>query len=184
MKMRLLTALVAAGCFSQMAQADGTLTTGSITNQTTATATVTINQPVTLENTLTPESGLKAGQVITEDTVQIAKGNLKIMEAGAKARLAIYGGPPNKDLLTKVYAVGHEGDGEYELDYTIAPTPSDIESGFKGFETSDGVYYVSNNDINSLEYGVFIQGKGTIKVLKAPKAGNYVISTTGAVYNP
>ncbi|MDJ0034048.1 MULTISPECIES: hypothetical protein [Pantoea] len=178
MKMHLLTALVTAGCFSQMAVADDTLTTGSITNQTTATATVTINQPVTLENTLTPETGLKAGQVITEDTYEIAKGNLKIMEAGAKARLAIYAAP--KGSLTKVYAVGHEGDGEYELDYMTMPT-SPPESDFKAFETSDGYYYVSNNDINSLEYGVFLQGE---KASKAPKAGNYVISSTGAVYNP
>ena len=176
MKMRLLTALVAAGCFSQMAQADGTLTTGSITNQTTATATVTINQPVTLENTLTPESGLKAGQDIDGAAI-LAKGNLKIKESGVTARLAIKMAEDENTSLT-TYAEGHENEDEYKLTYVAGPTSPAIEKS-KVFLTSDGVYDVTDDDVSSMDYMVI-----TNTNKKMPKAGNYVISITGAVYNP
>ena len=170
MKMRLLTALVAAGCFSQMAVADmGELTTGSITNQTTATATVTIKQPVTLENTLTPE--LKAA----EDKLQIAKGNLKIMETGVKAKLAIKSSPDDAYVSFTAYAAGHDGDGDYKLEYVAIP--EDLDS-FSQYSTSDGFYLVSNNEVSGFNYIVYNRDDSL------PKAGNYVISVTGAVYNP
>jgi len=176
MKMRLLTALVAAGCFSQVTVANAVgLTTGSISNQTTATATVTLNQPITLENTLTPESGLKVGQEATPGELRLAKGKLAIKEAGVKARLALKAGESETVPFT-VYATGHENDDEYKLAYAVLPTDRDY-SAFDDF-LADGYYFVKNDEVNSLDYDVVLYTP------KAPKAGSYVVSATGAVYNP
>ncbi|PKC36131.1 hypothetical protein V462_11050 [Pantoea ananatis 15320] len=173
MKIRLLTALVAAGCFSQMAMADNLLT-GSITDETTATGTVTLTQKITLENTLTPLQGLKAGtSTTTLETSKIATGNLKIKEAGVKARLAIeWEKIGNQSFAT--YATGHENDDQYKLEYNVYPILTDSDTIFK----SDGIYVVSKTDVSSLDY--VVKNKG----LKLPKAGDFVISVTGAVYNP
>lgn len=175
MKTRLLTALIAAGCFSPMAMATS-LSTGSITNETTATGTVTLNQKITLENSLTPLQGLKAGaSTPTFATTKIATGNLKIKEAGVKARLAIkWQNPGYKHFVT--YATGHENDSAYKLEYNVPPTSEDTDS----FETSDGMYILSKTDVSSFDYVVNSVGAD----MKLPKAGNYVISVTGAVYNP
>ena len=71
MKMRLLTGLIAAACFSQAASA-AELSNGTISNQTIATADVMFSQPSTLENTLTPIAGLKAGASDDNRATQIA----------------------------------------------------------------------------------------------------------------
>ncbi|WP_338506722.1 hypothetical protein VRB95_00675 [Erwinia aphidicola] len=175
MKIRLLTALVAAGCFSQMAMATS-LSTGSITNKTTATGTVTLTQKITLENTLTPLQGLKAGtSTSTMADSKIATGNLKIKEAGVKARLAIkWQNPGYESFVT--YATGHDGDDHYKLEYNVPPTSQDTDS----FVTSDGMYILSKTDVSSWDYVVNSTGRN----MKLPEAGNYVISVTGAVYNP
>lgn len=178
MKARLLTALVAAGCFSQMAVAavaDDTLTTGDITNKTTATATLNINQPVTLENTLTPEPGVRAGlKSDGSKEVVLATGKLAIKEAGAKARLALLGISTSRELF-ETYAAGHEGDDEYKLSYVVSP--NDRDDSYSTFTQPDGEYFVKKNAVNSINYSV-------LALFGTPKAGNYVISATGAVYNP
>jgi len=174
MKKCLLTALVAAGCFSQMAEAK-MLTTGSVNNKATATATVTINQTVTLENTLTPLTGLMAGKEIqNEKQATLAMGKLAIKETGVKAQLAVMGASAS-DTLFKTYATGHENDDAYMLEYRAhfeKNIPSDVLS------ASEGTYVVTSKDVNSVEYGVYTADT------KFPKAGNYVISITAGVYNP
>ena len=174
MKKRLLTALVAAGCFSQMAVA-ADLTTGSITNKTTATATVTINQPVTLENTLTPVTGLTAGQPLGPSGVILAKGKLTIKESGVKARLAVMDGIDDAGTPFKTYATGHENDDEYMLQY-LAGFSTNFASDI--LSASEGIYSVTSEDLNSAEYYVVATNK------ELPKAGNYVVSVTAGVYNP
>ncbi|MCH9299854.1 MULTISPECIES: hypothetical protein [Pantoea] len=172
MKTRLLTVLVAAGCFSQMAVADD-LTTGSITNQTTQTATVTISQPITLENTLIPETGLKTGQ---SGMITLATGKLAIKESGVKARLALLikssEGEPNTVVT---YATGHEKDDNYKLTYSIGIGDAAVTDDFK---VPDGNYRVVRNESSSLNYVLQSNSTGL------PKAGYYVVSVTGAVYNP
>ena len=175
MKKRLLTALVAAGCFSQMAVAADDLTTGSITNKTTATATVTINQPVTLENTLTPLTGLTAGKELKgADDGILAMGKLAIKETGVKARLAVMGGI-DRDTPLKTYATGHENDDAYMLRY-FAGFPTNIASDV--LFASEGAYDVTSEDVSSVEYAVASMDN------TLPKAGDYVISITAGVYNP
>ncbi|MHC3774445.1 hypothetical protein ACYDMD_19745 [Pantoea agglomerans] len=173
MKMRLLTALVAAGCFSQMAVAS-LVTTGSIVNKTTATATLTLNQPITLENTLTPVEGLKGGaSTPTLATGLIANGNLKIKETGVTAHLALNTSTPgNNSFVT--YATGHENAADYKLEYRVYPKSSDTDY----IVTSDGEYIFSTNNVNNFGYTV------SAIASKLPKAGSYVISVTGGVYNP
>ena len=175
MKKRLLTALVAAGCFSQMAVA-ADLTTGSITNRTTATATVTINQPVTLENTLTPLTGLTAGKELkVADDIILAMGKLAIKEPGVKARLAVMGSI-DRNTPFKTYATGHENDDAYMLRYEAEFKNSSIHK--DELYASEGAYDVTREDVNSVEYIVACVGE------VFPKAGNYVISITAGVYNP
>ncbi|KAF6660655.1 hypothetical protein HFD91_11655 [Enterobacteriaceae bacterium EKM102V] len=173
MKARLLTVLVAAGCFSQMAFA-ASFSSGTIDNKTTATATVTLNQQITLENTLTPVKGLIAGtSVPTRDAALLANGNLKIKEPGVKAQLAVkIHGPGASESV--VYATGHEGDPDYALNYRLFPITSD---GTNEMDTPDGTYYFTKVPTDNLVYTVNTMSD------KLPKAGNYVISATGAVYN-
>lgn len=174
MKMRLLTALVAASCFNQMAMAT-ILATGSITNNTTATATVTLQQQITLENTLTPLEGLKGGAFTPNlASAKIATGNLKIKETGVNAQLAVkWQKPGYKPFVT--YATGHENYDNYKLEYNVSPTSNDTDT----FVTSDGMYVLSKTNVNSWDYEVNSIGR-----MNLPKAGNYIISVTGAVYNP
>jgi len=175
MKTRLLTALVAAGCFSQMAVAGSTLLTGSVSDLTTATATVELTQPTSLENTLTPVEGLKAGATISSiASGVIARGNLKIREAGVTQNLAIkseMSGYSHTPFET--YATGHDGDDDYKLQYRAMPNDKDYDS----FMTSDGNYLISKRTVNTWDYVVYCNSD------KLPKAGNYVITLTGAVYN-
>jgi len=169
MKLRLLTALVASCCISQMAVADD-LTTGSITNKTTATATLTISQPITLENVLTPVSGLKTGG--TDST--IARGVLKIKDSGVSGRLAVMT-VPNRGVSFVSYAVGHENDDKYKLSYSLSLP---LETKFKMFNDSDGAYAVTDESVSQIAYSILRLDKAL------PLAGNYIISATGAVYNP
>ena len=168
-----ISALVVAVCFNQMAMAD-LVTTGSITQKTTATATVTLNQPITLENTVTPVEGLKAGaSTPTLASGLIATGNLRIKEAGASAQLALNtDAPGSKAFVT--YATGHNLKDDYKLEYRVYPTSQDTDY----IETSEGTYIFSNQNVNNFGYNVNAVSS------KLPKAGNYVISVTGGVYNP
>lgn len=181
MKMRLLTGLIAAVCFSQAASAD-TLVDGTVTNQTTATADVMFNQPITLENTLTPVTGLKAGQSLPVDSsaVVIANGKLAIKDSGVTARLALKFMDGGESLST--YAVGHEGEDSYALYYIPVPKDTyigDVNSKYEDFVTADGSYIVTPTEENQLDYNV-------IAYNSAGKAmpGKYTISVTGAVYTP
>ncbi|MCW0332764.1 hypothetical protein [Pantoea ananatis] len=174
MKMRLLTALVVTGCFSQMAMAS-LVTTGTIDNKTATTATVKLNQPITLENTLTPVEGLKGGAAKpTLASGLLANGNLKIKETGVTAQLAINDAAPgNKSFVT--YATGHTNDYDYKLEYRVYPTSNDTDY----IETSDGDYIFSKQSVSNFDYTV-----NAVSSLTLPKAGSYVISATGAIYNP
>ncbi|MGP2504468.1 hypothetical protein [Pantoea ananatis] len=174
MKMRLLTALVVTGCFSQMAMAD-LVTTGTIDNKTTTTATVTLNQPITLENTLTPVEGLKAGTSIsTLASGLIANGNLNIKETGATAQLALKSSDSGGNNFV-TYATGHADDSDYKLEYRPY-LPVSLSDDY--IVAADGTYLFSKNNINNVSYTVSAVGS------KLPKAGNYVISVTGAIYTP
>lgn len=184
MKIRLLTALITTACLSQAASADD-LTSGSITNQTTATADVEFNQPVTLVNTLTPVNGIKAGAASSANNpVEIATGKLAIKEAGVTAQLALKAAGVDKvPLIT--YAKGHQGEPAYALTYQpfithVSPNPSADPNGFDFFTASDGDYYVTIEKESELTYSVFGLGSGNA----LPGAGTYTISMTGAVYNP
>lgn len=181
MKMRLLTALIAATCFSQAASADAELTSGTITNKTTATADVVFNQPVTLENTLTPVAGLKAGGQTSADGVTIATGKLAIKETGVTARLAFRTADLSQgsESVPSVYAEGHEGDDEYQLLYEIYPDGATPDK-WDFIKTSDGEYLVSTEELSQQTYKVAGHGSGNV----LPKAGKYTISVTGAVYTP
>ncbi|MEI2606796.1 hypothetical protein V8O11_23845 [Erwinia aphidicola] len=174
--MRLLTALIAAACFSQAASA-ANLTSGTITNETTATADVVFNQPITLENTLTPVSGLKAGAPSnldsTDTATTIATGKLAIKEAGVTAQLALRLESP------AVYAEGHQGEAAYELAYAAIFDDAEATT-WDTFTTSDGSYLISPAGQRQLAYKVY--GGGNDDVL--PAAGKYTINVTGAVYNP
>ncbi|QAB32607.1 hypothetical protein [Pantoea ananatis] len=173
MKMRLLTALVVTGCFSQMAMASR-VTTGTIENKTTTTATVTLNQPITLVNTLTPVEGLKGGtELPTLDSGLIANGNLNIQEAGVTAQLALNtAAPGNESFIT--YATGHTNDAAYKLEYRVYTTSDDTDY----IIDSDGEYTFSKKDVNNFGYTVNAVSS------QLPKAGSYVISVKGAIYNP
>lgn len=176
MKMRLLTALVAACCFSQMAVAS-VVNTGDIVNKTTTTATVTLNQPITLDNTLTPVKGLNAGASIsTIAKSTIANGNLKIHESGFKVQLALMAATPGNAAF-ETYATGHENDPDYKLAYRVYPTLA--LSAIDTIQMPDGNYDFSKSNIDNLDYTVRV-----VDSSKLPKAGNYVISVTGAVYTP
>lgn len=181
MKMRLLTGLIAAVCFSQAASA-ADLVDGTVTNQTTATADVMFNQPITLENTLTPVTGLKGGQRLPENSsaLVIANGKLAIKDSGVTARLALKFMDGGKNLTT--YAVGHEGEDSYALKYIPMPKDTyigDMNSKYDEFVTVDGSYFVTPTEENQLDYNV-------IAFNSAGKAmpGKYTISVTGAVYTP
>ncbi|MGP2416889.1 hypothetical protein [Pantoea ananatis] len=183
MKIRLLTALITTACLSQAASADD-LTSGSITNQTTATADVEFNQPVTLVNTLTPVNGIKAGAASgANNPVEIATGKLAIKEAGVTAQLALKSaGADQVPLIT--YAKGHQGEPAYALTYQpaiIDVSPNQAgPSGYNFFTASDGVYTVTTEKESELTYSVLGLGSGNA----LPGAGTYTISMTGAVYNP
>lgn len=177
-KMSLLTALIATACISQAASASE-LTSGSITNQTTATADVKFNQPITLENTLTPVAGIKAGAAAgMEHPVTIATGTLAIKEAGATAQLALKVNNSDGTLLT-VYADGHKGDDKYALVYTPSFGNTDVKWDAINV-AGDGRYMISPTVQRQLTYKVLAQGIGSV----LPGAGTYTISVTGAVYNP
>ncbi|MHB9804947.1 hypothetical protein [Pantoea ananatis] len=183
-KMSLLTAIMAAACLSQAASADDDLTSGSITNQTTATADVEFNQPVTLVNTLTPVNGIKAGAASSsESPVEIATGKLAIKEAGVTAQLALKASCADQTPLI-TYAKGHQGEPAYALTYI--PLITDVSPNKAGptpanyFTASDGYYYVTPKKESELTYSVFGLGSGNA----LPGAGTYTISMTGAVYNP
>lgn len=173
MKMRLLTALVAIGCFSQMAVASD-LKTGSITGQTIATATLTLGQSITLENTLNPKQGLKPGS--RGGAIPIATGNLKIKEAGITARIAVKMQELGFNSFV-TYAAGHNGDSAYKLEYNVQPTSQDFDT----FTSADGMYILSSKNVDSWDYEVKAAGNSSIVL---PKAGNYQISVTVALYNP
>ncbi|MDF7788614.1 hypothetical protein P4910_24520 [Pantoea stewartii] len=173
MKTHLLTTLFVTSCFSQMAVADH-VTTGSIVNKTTTTATVTLRQKITLENTLTPLEGLQGGTSIpSQASGVIAKGNLKIKEAGVTAQLALN---TYKSTLNNfvTYATGHENDPDYKLEYFVYNPSDDTD----WIETSDGIYRFTPSNVSNFDYTVHAAGS------KLPKAGNYIISVTGATYNP
>jgi len=173
MKMRLLTALIFTGCFSHMAMASN-VTTGTIVNKTTATATVTLNQAITLKNTLTPVDGLKAGTATpTLASGLIANGKLSIQETTGTAKLALSAyAPTNEDFVT--YATGHKNDSTYKLSYRVYPTSSDTNY----IEMTDGVYIFTTKNVKELAYTVNAVSD------KLPKAGSYTISVTGGIYNP
>lgn len=183
MKIRLLTALIATACLSQAASA-AELTSGSITNQTMATADVKFNQPVTLVNTLTPVDGLKAGAASSsDDPVAIATGKLAIKETGVTAQLALKIGNANQTPFI-IYAKGHQGERAYALTYIpmitgVSPNRGGPDS-FDTFTASDCYYDVTSNKESELTYGVIGMGSGNA----LPGAGTYTISMTGAVYNP
>ena len=135
------------------------------------------NQPITLENTLTPVSGLKAGAPSnlnsTDTAAIIATGKLAIKEAGVTAQLALRVGAPT------VYAEGHQGEAAYELAYAAFFDDAEATT-CDTFTTSDGLYEISPAGQRQLTYKVY--GGGNDDVL--PAAGKYTISVTGAVYNP
>lgn len=150
MKMHILTTFIAVACFSQAASA--TLTSGTITNQTTATADVVFNQPITLENTLTPVAGLKAGKKVPNEGVTIATGQLAIKEVGVTARLALKAEGVDHEMFT-AYAEGHQGDPAYELTYSPAFDQTDADK-LDSISTSDGDYFVNNAERSQLTYKV------------------------------
>lgn len=175
MKIRLLTSLIISACFSHAASA-AELTTGSITNQTTATADVVFNQPVTLVNTLTPHTGLISGKDVDNKGIILATGSLSIVEAGVNARLAMMVTKSDGTPFT-VRASGHEKDNndEYELKYKVSPSLLETPDSLK---TAEGVYSIKKTASNSLNYTIITSMDTT------PKPGHYIISATGAVYNP
>lgn len=177
MKMHILTTFIAVACFSQAASA--TLPSGTITNQTTATADVVFNQPITLENTLTPVAGLKAGKKVPNEGVTIATGQLAIKEVGVTARLALKAEGVDHEMFT-AYAEGHQGDPAYELTYLPVFDQTDAE--LDSISASDGDYVVSNAERSQLTYEVVGASGAAQDVM--PRAGKYTISVTGAVYNP
>lgn len=180
--MRLLTALIAAACFSQAASA-AILSSGSITNETTATADVVFNQPITLENTLTPVSGLQAGAPSNLDNIDtsttIATGKLAIKEAGVTAQLALEIGGTPMNGYGSAYAEGHQGEKAYELAY-MPIFDSGNASTWDTFYNNDGVYLIGPAGQRQLTYKVKGAGYGDV----LPAAGKYTINVTGAVYNP
>lgn len=183
MKMRLLTGLIAAAFFSQAASA-ARLSSGSLTNQTTATADVEFSQPITLQNTLTPIAGLKAGQVVGNgnNLLQIANGSLEIKDSGVTALLALRVSP-SEISQPIAYAAGHEGDDKYAITYVPLPKDAslaDIGSKYNQFSNTSGTYAVTPAASSKLDYGVFvIDTRGT-----GIKPGTYTINTEGAIYNP
>lgn len=178
MKMRLLTALIAAACFSQAASA-ADLTSGTITNQTTATTDVVFNQPVTLENTLMPVAGLKAGEKEDDDNLPtIATGKLAIKETSVTARLALKLQEADHSVSV-VYAEGHQGEAAYGLEYVPVFDSADVNT-WDTITASDGVYVISPEGQRQLTYKVIGANEGRV----TPRAGKYTISVTGAVYNP
>ena len=183
MKMRLLTGLIAAACFSQAAFADTVLSDGAVSNLTTATADVEFNQPITLENTLTPVAGLKAGQPLPagDSSLVIANGKLAIKDSGVTARLALKF--MEADTFLSTYAQGHEGDDNYVLQYMPVPndaTLQNLASTYDAFYAGDGNYVVTPTEENQLDYRVVAYSETAGKV----KPGKYTISVTGAVYTP
>lgn len=103
----------------------------------------------------------------------IANGNLKIKETGETAHLALNTtGPGNYSFVT--YATGHENDADYKLEYLVYPTSSATDY----INMSDGIYMFSKENVNNFGYSV------RTVLTKLPKAGSYVISVTGGVYNP
>lgn len=177
MKIRLLTSLIISACFSHAASA-AELTTGGITNQTTATADVMFNQPITLENTLMPVAGLKAGEAVdSNNPTTIATGKLAIKEAGVTARLALKIEDAGESQLI-AYAEGHQGEAAYELAYM--PLFDNQDENWDTTVASDGSYVISPAVQRQLTYKVVGEGHGDA----SPKAGRYTISVTAAVYNP
>lgn len=182
MKMRLLTGLIAAVCFSQAASA-AQLSGGTISNLTTATADVEFSQPITLQNTLTPISGLKAGQKLSAaNPLTIANGSLAIKDSGVTALLALKFGNESLGAATS-YAAGHEGEEDYSFNYIPMPKDADMdsmESKYDVIRINGDVYAVTPTASSKLDYNVLAIGDGT----KAVKPGIYTISMTGAIYNP
>lgn len=187
MKMRLLTGLIAAVCFSQAASA-AELTGGTISNQTTATADVEFNQPITLQNTLTPISGLKAGQEIDMDNpLTIANGSLAIKDSGVTALLALKSGDTLKNGDTSgaltAYAAGHEGEKGYGFAYMPIPKGVDMKTMADEYDSTNingEMYLVSRTASSNLDYSVLAFDSGNTAI----KPGSYTISVTGAIYNP
>ncbi|WP_235668717.1 hypothetical protein [Pseudomonas savastanoi] len=161
---------------------DDVLISGTITNKTRATAVVEFKQPITLINTLTASSGLKAENDPDSDTqITIATGQVRISESGASARLAILSTLNERAPGITTYAEGHEGDADYALMYSTAPGTGkatlNMLNDYSMLLAEDGSgYFVSKKDISSLDYGV---------VATPPKkAGKYTIQTVAGVYVP
>lgn len=129
MKPRLLV-LVCLTVYGSLSYA-GTLSTGSVTNQTTASATVTFDQDITITNTLTPVTGLKTGEV-KSDVLVIATGHAGIDKVGVKARMALKvaekPSDDSKNVYFETYASGHEGESDYKMTYTVIPADFDTNS--------------------------------------------------------
>lgn len=178
MKMHILTTFIAVACFSQAASAE--LTSGAITNQTTATADVVFNQPITLENTLTPVAGITTGRKAPNAGVTIATGQLAIKEVGVTAQLALKSEDVGQALFT-AYAEGHQGDPAYELTYLPVFDQTDADK-LDNITTSDGYYIVNSAERSQVTYKVLGAVGAGQDVM--PPAGKYTISVTGAVYNP
>ncbi|MDC7861403.1 hypothetical protein [Pantoea ananatis] len=139
------------------------------------TATVTLNQQITLENTLTPVEGLNAGTSTTSGASRlIASGNLKITDTGSTAQLALKSSDSGGNNFV-TYATGHADDSDYKLEYRPY-LPVSLSDDY--IDMADGTYLFSKSNINNVSYTVSAVGT------KLPKAGNYVISVTGAVYTP
>lgn len=184
MKMRLLTGLIAAACFSQAAFA-AELNSGTVSNQTTATADVEFSQPITLENTLTPVAGLRAGQPLPPDdsAVVIANGKLAIKDAGVTARLALKFAEAGASSYLSTYAQGHEGDDNYLLYFAPLPKDTTLANFYQKYDVfgaSDATYAVTPKEENQLDYKVVGLKKNGGKAMP----GKYTISVTGAVYTP
>jgi len=156
--------------------------TGSVSNETTATAEVTFNMPLTITNTLTPVMNQVAGP--SDKMVNIATGQAGIDQPGVTAQLAMKELLPG-NLPLIAYAGGHDGDPDYSITYMMFPAGTDPNSkadlpGYSRLISSTGSYLVSDNAIQNVNYNVWAMSNGSLGI--AP--GVYTINTTVGVYNP
>lgn len=186
MKKIIFTAIIAVACVSSHAFAESLpdkVTGGAMTNKAVATATVTIDQPITLTNNLAVLAGIKVPKKAGEYT-KIAKGSVAINEAGIIGHIGIMSSDASTNMF-QAYADSHDGDDNYMFYYAVLPGDKDVADylsqgdtfpGYSLYSGADGSYLVTSDEIQSLKYSVIAND---IK-----KAGAYTINTTAAIYVP